>query len=94
MPVQAPLTSDVDIDARVRALIARFGRLDVDVQTLSDDDRLNEAGMTSHASVDLMLALEDAYGLHIVAGNSLVTVESAEAAMRAVADNLGCPTVV
>jgi acyl carrier protein len=62
MPVQALLTSDVDIDARVRALIARFGRLDVDVQTLSDDDRLNEAGMTSHASVDLMLALEDVFG--------------------------------
>lgn len=62
MPVHAPLTSDVEIDTRVRALIARFGRLDVDVQTLSDDDRLSEAGMTSHASVDLMLALEDVFG--------------------------------
>ncbi len=39
-----------------------------------------------------LVALEDAYGLHIVAGNSLVTVAIAEAAMRAVADNLGCPT--
>jgi AcrR family transcriptional regulator len=41
-----------------------------------------------------LVALEDAYGLHIVAGNSLVTVALAEDAMRAVADNLGCPTVV
>ena len=39
-----------------------------------------------------LVALEDAYGLHIVAGNSLITVESAESAMRAVADNLGPPT--
>jgi len=62
MPVHAPLGSDVEIDTRVRALITRFGRLDVDVKTLSDDDRLSEAGMTSHASVDLMLALEDVFG--------------------------------
>ena len=39
-----------------------------------------------------LVALEDAYGLHIVAGNSLITVESAETAMRAVVDNLGAPT--
>jgi DNA-binding transcriptional regulator YbjK len=36
------------------------------------------------------VALEDAYGLHIVAGNALVTVESAASAMRAVATELGC----
>lgn len=39
-----------------------------------------------------LVALEDAYGLHIVAGNSLITVDMAEAAMRAAADNLGAPT--
>ncbi len=39
-----------------------------------------------------LVALEDAYGLHIVAGNSLITVATAESAMRAVADNLGAPT--
>lgn len=37
------------------------------------------------------VALEDAYGLHIVAGNALMTVELAESAMRAVAAELGCP---
>ena len=40
-----------------------------------------------------MVALEDAYGLHIVAGNALMTVPKAAAAMRAVADKLGCPTI-
>ncbi|KJQ55777.1 hypothetical protein RS85_00358 [Microbacterium sp. SA39] len=39
-----------------------------------------------------MVALEDAYGLHIVAGNALMSVPKAAAAMRAVADKLGCPT--
>lgn len=47
---------------------------------LSDDD----LAMT-------FVALEDAYGLHIVGGNALMTVEKAAAAMRAVAAELGCP---
>ncbi|NUT58052.1 MAG: TetR family transcriptional regulator [Agromyces sp.] len=38
------------------------------------------------------VALEDAYGLHIVGGNALMTVDVAAAAMRAVARDLGCPT--
>ncbi len=38
-----------------------------------------------------LVALEDAYGLHIVGGNALMTVEAAERAMRAVAGELGCP---
>ncbi|MFJ3489112.1 TetR/AcrR family transcriptional regulator [Leifsonia aquatica] len=41
-----------------------------------------------------LVALEDAYGLHIVAGNSLITVASARAAMVAAADGLGAPTRV
>ena len=40
------------------------------------------------------VALEDAYGLHVVAGNALMTVEAAGAAMRAVAAELGCPTSI
>ena len=38
-----------------------------------------------------LVALEDAYGLHIVAGNSLITVATAEAAMRAATAGLGAP---
>ena len=38
------------------------------------------------------VALEDAYGLHIVGGNALMTVPKAAAAMRDVANALGCPT--
>lgn len=36
-----------------------------------------------------LVALEDAYGLHIVAGNSLIGVSDAESAMRAMATGLG-----
>jgi AcrR family transcriptional regulator len=38
-----------------------------------------------------LVALEDAYGLHIVGGNALITVEKAATAMRNVAAELGCP---
>ncbi|MET3919748.1 TetR family transcriptional regulator [Arthrobacter sp. UYEF20] len=37
-----------------------------------------------------MVALEDAYSLHIVAGNRLVTVEMAREAMLAFAEQIGC----
>lgn len=39
------------------------------------------------------VALEDAYGLHIVGGNALMTVTAAAAAMRTVASDLGCPAL-
>lgn len=43
----------------IRQIIAQHGRLPIDVSTLSDDTDLYQAGMTSHASVNVMLALED-----------------------------------
>ena len=48
---------------RVRDVVAAHARLAVDVTTLSDSDDLYRAGMTSHASVNLMLALEDEFGI-------------------------------
>ena len=51
------------ITERVRAIVGRHGRLLVDVGDLADDDDLYEAGMTSHASVSVMIALEDDFGV-------------------------------
>jgi acyl carrier protein len=48
---------------RVRQIIRQHGRLAVDVDVLADDADLYEAGMTSHASVNLMLALEGAFDI-------------------------------
>jgi acyl carrier protein len=49
------------VSAAVREIVQEHGRLAVDIATLSDDASLYEAGMTSHASVNVMLALEDAF---------------------------------
>ena len=47
----------------IRQILKDHGKFTVDVATLSDDADLYEAGMTSHASVNVMLALEDAFDL-------------------------------
>jgi acyl carrier protein len=49
------------ITDRIREVVATHGRLAVDITTLSDSDDLYRAGLTSHASVNLMLALEDEF---------------------------------
>lgn len=45
----------------IRSLIAEHGRLPVPVTTLSNDQDLYAAGLTSFAAVQLMLALEDKF---------------------------------
>ena len=48
---------------RIRQVIQDHGHLPVDVATLGDDADLFQAGMTSHASVNLMLGLEAAFDI-------------------------------
>ena len=47
----------------IRRVLREQARLPVDVDTLGDDADLFAAGMTSHASVNLMLALEDTFDI-------------------------------
>ena len=47
----------------IRRIVKEHGRLTVDVDELAVDADLYQAGMTSHASVNVMLALEDAFDL-------------------------------
>ncbi len=49
------------MNTQIRAVLAEHARLAVDAATLGDDDDLYAAGMTSHASVTVMLALEDSF---------------------------------
>jgi acyl carrier protein len=48
-------------ESTIRQVVAEHGRLAVDVATLDDHASLYAAGLTSHASVNVMLALEDAF---------------------------------
>jgi acyl carrier protein len=49
------------MDDTIRTILAEHGHLPVEVEKLSDQDDLYQAGMTSHASVNVMLALEDSF---------------------------------
>ena len=47
----------------IRRILRDHADLMVDVATLSDGDDLFRAGLISHAMVDVMLALEDQFGV-------------------------------
>lgn len=49
------------MDEAIRAILAEHGHLPIDVDKLRDEDDLYQVGMTSHASVNVMLALEDEF---------------------------------
>jgi acyl carrier protein len=49
------------MEETIRTILAEYGHLPVAVDKLSDDDDLYQVGMTSHASVNVMLALEDEF---------------------------------
>jgi acyl carrier protein len=51
------------MNEKIRQAIRDHGRMPVDIDTLPDDADLYQAGMTSHASVNVMLALEDAFDI-------------------------------
>ncbi|GAC1318295.1 MAG: acyl carrier protein [Thermoleophilaceae bacterium] len=46
---------------QIREILKQQGRLAIDVDSLSGDADLYQAGLSSHASVNVMLALEDAF---------------------------------
>lgn len=49
------------MEDEIRKVLADHGRLPVDIAELDDTADLYRAGLTSHASVNVMLALEDAF---------------------------------
>jgi len=51
------------IDAKIREVLDGYAKLQVPAADLADDDDLYRQGLTSHASVSVMLALEDAFGV-------------------------------
>ena len=47
----------------IRQILEQHGRLPVAVSALADSADLYQSGMTSHASVSVMLALENEFGI-------------------------------
>lgn len=48
---------------KVREILAKHSRLEIDVNSLREDDDLYEVGLTSLTTVNIMLAIEDAFDI-------------------------------
>jgi acyl carrier protein len=51
------------LNTDIRAVLSDHARLPVEIDSLPDNADLFQAGMSSHASVNVMLALEEAFDL-------------------------------
>ena len=76
------------IERQVRDVIKDQGRMPVDVDSLAADADLYEAGMTSHASVNVMLALEDAFDIEFPDSMLKRSVFESIASMRTALEEL------
>ncbi len=76
-------------DLKIREVLVEHGRLPVEVDTLSDTDDLYESGLTSHASVNVMLALEDTFDLEFPDALLRKGTFESVAAIRAALASLG-----
>jgi acyl carrier protein len=54
---------DLNLETRIRQVLKQHGRLSHDAAELARDDDLYQAGLSSHASVNVMLALEAEFDL-------------------------------
>ncbi len=52
-----------DNASKIKTILKEHARLSKDADTLADDTDLYQAGMTSHASVNVMLALEGEFDI-------------------------------
>ena len=55
----------MSVQARVRSVLRGTDFLQVDVDGLADDADLYAAGLSSHATVNLMLSLEEAFDVEL-----------------------------
>jgi acyl carrier protein len=74
---------------RIREIIKRHGRMPTDVDSLPDDADLFLAGMSSHASVNVMLALENAFDVEFPDEMLTRSTFASIAAIRAALEQLG-----
>ena len=80
------------MNSQIRQVIREHAQLSVDVDTLGDGDDLYQAGMSSHASVNVMIALEDTFDVEFLDSmltrgvfESIASIEAALEQVRGVA---------
>jgi acyl carrier protein len=84
-------TTDLDYDAQIRQVLRDHGRLNRGIDELDADADLYQAGMTSHASVNVMLGLESAFDVEFPDHMLKRSVFSSIASIRQAISELTAP---
>lgn len=75
----------------IRTLLAKLGGLPVSVETVADDADLYAAGLSSFASVQLMLGLEEAFDIefpdHMLNRKSFASIGAIEATVKSIIED-------
>jgi acyl carrier protein len=78
--------SNTDFLPRIRRVLKEHGRLSKDAESLAPDADLSQAGMTSHASVNVMLGLEGEFDIEfpdaMLKRNVFSSISSIQAALE------------
>jgi acyl carrier protein len=82
------------MDDAIRAVLTEHGKLPVDVAKLSATEDLYQAGLTSHASVNVMLALEDTFDIEFPDALLRKSTFESIASMAAALASLGVDSAV
>lgn len=73
------------VNEQIRAILAEHAKLSSDIESVGDGDDLYAAGMTSHASVTVMLACEDEWDIefpqHMLKKSTFASVNAIGAAL-------------
>ncbi|HLP67754.1 acyl carrier protein [Ciceribacter azotifigens] len=76
------------MNGEIRALLARLGGLPVSVDTIDDNGDLYAAGLSSFASVQLMLGLEEAFDIefpdHLLNRKSFASIAAIENTVKTI----------
>ena len=79
------MTSTDKLDEQIRTVLKDHGHLNKEISLLSAADDLYQSGMTSHASVNVMLALEGAFDIefpdHMLKRNVFSSIQSIRSAV-------------
>jgi acyl carrier protein len=88
-PSTATQTDTGAADAKIRKVLEDHARTQIPVAELGDNDDLYQAGLTSHASVNVMLALEDTFDVEFPDELLRKSTFESVAAIRATLNTLG-----
>ena len=76
------------MDDTIREILAEHARLSVDASQLEDGTDLYQVGLSSHGTVNVMLALEDAFDVEVPDDLMRKSTFQSIAAMRTMIESL------